>query len=185
MKFKCTLEKNDFWKLQKFCNSFYYFIVLSHTWKFAGYVFNWSVFIINCGVKIVKVIVPALQDWKAMYDVNVLGLLMCTREAHKIMEQAKVDDGHFIFMNSMAGHEVSIPVYSSTKFAVTALTEGLRKELREKKSHIRVTSISPGLIKTDFVTKFVYTDLHALVTDDLIYVYFIYVVCCTPFVYRF
>jgi len=97
------------------------------------------------------------KDWKQMYDVNVLGLLMCTREAYKLMEAAKVDhDGHVVLLNSLAGHEIAptAAVYSSTKFAVTALTQGLRKELREKKSRIRVTSISPGLIKTDFAAKF-------------------------------
>ncbi len=95
-----------------------------------------------------------VQDWQQMYGVNVLGLLMCTREAWKVMEEAKVDDGHFILLNSVAGHEKIVPaVYCSTKFAVTALTEGLRKELREKKSHCRVTSISPGLVKTPFVAK--------------------------------
>jgi len=96
------------------------------------------------------------KDWKQMFDVNVLGLLMCTREACKLMEAAQVDDGHVVLLNSVGGHEVSARavVYSSTKFAVTALTQGLRKELREKKSRIRVTSISPGLIKTDFVMKY-------------------------------
>lgn len=88
-----------------------------------------------------------------MFEVNVIGLCVCTREAHKLMKKANIDDGHFILMNSVAGHHVDPNVYSSTKFAVTALTEILRKELREKKSRIRVTSISPGLVKTDFITK--------------------------------
>jgi len=95
------------------------------------------------------------KDWKKMYGLNVVGLLMCSQEAYKIMEAAKIDDGHIVMLNSIAGHEVNpASVYCSTKWAVTAITEGLRKELRAKKSHIRVTAISPGLIKTDFVTNF-------------------------------
>jgi len=99
------------------------------------------------------------NEWKTMFDVNVLGMCMCTREAYKIMEAAKVNDGHFVMLNSIAGHEVNVAsVYCGTKFAVTALTEGLRKELRAKKSRCRVTAISPGVIKTDFITKFVKGD---------------------------
>ncbi|KTG02693.1 hypothetical protein cypCar_00020935 [Cyprinus carpio] len=39
---------------------------------------------------------------------------------------------------------------SASKYAVTALTEGLRQELREAKTHIRATCISPGLVETEF-----------------------------------
>ena len=88
-----------------------------------------------------------------MFEINVLGLCVCTREAYKLMEKAKVNDGHFVLMNSILGHQVDLNVYSATKFSVTALTEILRKELREKKSRIRVTSISPGLVNTDFLDK--------------------------------
>lgn len=41
--------------------------------------------------------------------------------------------------------------YGATKYFVTALTEGIRHELYDQKSHIRVTSISPGLVETEFV----------------------------------
>jgi len=88
-----------------------------------------------------------------MLDVNVLGLCIGTREAVKLMRESKVDDGHVININSMSGHRiVGMPFYSATKFAVTALTEGLRRELVEAKTHIRATSISPGLVETNFAS---------------------------------
>jgi len=104
------------------------------------------------------------KDWKNMFEVNVLGLCMCTKEACKLMEESKVEDGHIVMLNSLAGHRVyrQIPVfYSSTKFAVTALTEGLRQELRAKKSRTRVTAISPGVVKTPFIPKFMQADQSA------------------------
>jgi len=102
-----------------------------------------------------------VKEWRNMFEVNVLGLCMCTQQACQLMKSGnKKDAGHVVMINSVAGHEVSsmAAVYSSTKFAVTALTEGLRRELREEKSRIRVTSISPGLIKTPFISKFLKTD---------------------------
>ncbi|XP_069125712.1 dehydrogenase/reductase SDR family member 11-like [Argopecten irradians] len=93
------------------------------------------------------------QQWREMLDVNVLGLSICSREAVKQMRE-KVDDGHLILINSMSGHRVlnSSPghFYTATKFMVTALTECLRQELNEVKSHIRVTGISPGVVQTEF-----------------------------------
>nr|XP_022313170.1 dehydrogenase/reductase SDR family member 11-like [Crassostrea virginica] len=93
-------------------------------------------------------------DWKNMLDVNVLGLCICTREAFQQMRKNKVDDGHIFLINSMSGHRVvrnaNGHFYSATKYAVTALLEGIRNELLELKSHIRVTSISPGIVATEF-----------------------------------
>ena len=70
------------------------------------------------------------------------------------MEERGADQGHIVNLNSMSGHRMSPTVgfmfYTGTKYAVTALTEGTRLELRQKKSKIRVTSISPGLVRTEF-----------------------------------
>ncbi|CAG08971.1 unnamed protein product [Tetraodon nigroviridis] len=83
------------------------------------------------------------SGWKNMLDVNVLALCVCTREAYQSMKERNVDDGHIIHINSMSGHRVvpsaDIHFYSATKYAVTALTEGLRQELRDANTHIRVT----------------------------------------------
>ncbi|XP_045929532.1 dehydrogenase/reductase SDR family member 11-like isoform X1 [Micropterus dolomieu] len=97
------------------------------------------------------------SGWKNMLDVNVLALSICTREAYQSMKERNVDDGHIININSMSGHRVvhkaDIHFYSASKYAVTALTEGLRQELREANSHIRATSISPGVVETEFAPR--------------------------------
>ncbi|XP_049628515.1 dehydrogenase/reductase SDR family member 11 [Suncus etruscus] len=94
------------------------------------------------------------SGWMDMLNVNVLALSICTREAYQSMQERKVDDGHIININSMCGHRVvphsMVHFYSATKYAVTALTEGLRQELREAQTHIRATCISPGLVETQF-----------------------------------
>ncbi|XP_051522016.1 dehydrogenase/reductase SDR family member 11-like isoform X2 [Myxocyprinus asiaticus] len=94
------------------------------------------------------------SGWRTMMDVNVTGLSVCNREAYLSMKERNVDDGHIININSMCGHRVvhnaDVHFYTATKYAVTALTEGLRQELREAKTHIRATCISPGLVETQF-----------------------------------
>ncbi|XP_026047119.1 dehydrogenase/reductase SDR family member 11-like isoform X1 [Astatotilapia calliptera] len=94
------------------------------------------------------------SGWKNMMDVNVFGLSICAREAYQSMKERHVDDGHIININSECGHHViplaDVHFYTATKFAVTALTEGLRQELRAENTHIRATSISPSLVKTEF-----------------------------------
>ncbi|XP_077021174.1 dehydrogenase/reductase SDR family member 11 isoform X2 [Tamandua tetradactyla] len=97
------------------------------------------------------------SGWKDMLNVNVLALSICTREAYQSMKERKVDDGHIININCMSGHRVEpqpmVHFYSASKYAVTALTEGLRQELREAQTHIRATCISPGVVETRFAFK--------------------------------
>jgi len=119
------------------------------------------------------------EQWRHMLEVNVLGLSICTREAYQSMKNRKIDDGHIINISSMSGHRVvsSRPThfYSATKHAVKALTDGVRNELREMKSNIRITEISPGLVETEFQARLngeaaaekVYSRLKCLQGDDI------------------
>uniref|UniRef100_A0A4X2L242 Dehydrogenase/reductase SDR family member 11 n=3 Tax=Vombatus ursinus TaxID=29139 RepID=A0A4X2L242_VOMUR len=97
------------------------------------------------------------SGWKDMLNVNVLAVSICTREAYQSMRERSVDDGHIINISSMSGYRVvaqsDVHFYSATKFAITALTEGLRQELREANTHIRATCICPGLVETGFAFK--------------------------------
>ncbi|MEZ4437196.1 MAG: SDR family NAD(P)-dependent oxidoreductase [bacterium] len=90
--------------------------------------------------------------WREMLEVNVLALAVCTREAVADMK-ARGDDGQIIHIASMAAHRVPPGgggFYAATKHAVRALTEGLRQELREAGSGIRVAAVSPGMVETEF-----------------------------------
>ncbi|KAJ8954344.1 hypothetical protein NQ318_011015, partial [Aromia moschata] len=91
--------------------------------------------------------------WRTVFEVNVIGLCVATREAIRDMKRNNVD-GHIVHINSIAGHKVpdipSFNVYSASKFAVTALAETLRLELNSLKSKIKVTSVSPGATETEF-----------------------------------
>uniref|UniRef100_A0A672H2N2 Dehydrogenase/reductase (SDR family) member 11b n=1 Tax=Salarias fasciatus TaxID=181472 RepID=A0A672H2N2_SALFA len=97
------------------------------------------------------------SGWKNMLDLNVLGLSICTREAYQSMKERNIDDGHIIHINSICGHVVipfaDLHFYTATKFAVTALTEGLRQELHQANSLIRATCISPGRVESDFFNR--------------------------------
>ncbi|MEM7771178.1 MAG: SDR family NAD(P)-dependent oxidoreductase [Cyanobacteria bacterium P01_E01_bin.6] len=95
------------------------------------------------------------EAWREMLEVNVLALCLCTREAIHDM-QIKGGQGHIVHISSMSAHRVPMGsgMYSATKFAVRSLTEGLRQELREAGSHIRVSSISPGFVETEFAEKY-------------------------------
>ncbi|CAL4154388.1 unnamed protein product [Meganyctiphanes norvegica] len=109
----------------------------------------------NAGISYSQNLLEGTPDqWREMMNVNVVGLCLCTREAVASMRARGVDDGQIIHVNTMSGHRV-IPsnasyFYAASKFAVTAVTEGLRQELRELKTNIRVAGISPGVVETDF-----------------------------------
>ncbi|XP_024215429.1 farnesol dehydrogenase [Halyomorpha halys] len=88
---------------------------------------------------------------RAVIDTNLTGLLVTTIHAIRSMKDSGIDDGHIINFNSIHGHRVrsqAISVYTATKHGVTVLSETLKKELGEKKSKIRVTSVSPGATMT-------------------------------------
>ncbi|XP_034827953.1 farnesol dehydrogenase-like [Maniola hyperantus] len=85
-------------------------------------------------------------------DVNYKGIVMCTRQAVASMKKRNFD-GHIININSLAGHYIpfhsDFNIYSSTKHAVTAFTAALLNEMADAKRKIKVTSISPGLVRTE------------------------------------
>jgi len=89
-----------------------------------------------------------VDDWDAMMDINVKGLLYVSREVIPLMVERK--QGHIINIGSIAGKEVYAGgnVYCASKFAVDALTKGMRLDLNAQ--HIKVTSINPGLVETEF-----------------------------------
>ncbi|KAF4529978.1 hypothetical protein B566_EDAN015747, partial [Ephemera danica] len=78
---------------------------------------------------------------KKLFNVNVFGLCLFTREVVKDMRERGVDDGHIFHLNSDSGQSISSNteglLYGSTKHAVTVLTEGLRRELRDLKTKIK------------------------------------------------
>lgn len=89
-----------------------------------------------------------VDDWDAMIDINVKGLLYVSREITPQMTERK--SGHIINLGSIAGKEVYANgnVYCASKFAVDALTQGMRIDLNP--FGIKVTSINPGLVNTEF-----------------------------------
>lgn len=89
-----------------------------------------------------------LEDWDVMIDTNIKGLLYLTRAVLPAMIKRK--SGHIVNLGSVAGKYVypGGAVYCASKFAVRALTEGLRMDTLG--TGIRVTNIEPGMVETDF-----------------------------------
>jgi NADP-dependent 3-hydroxy acid dehydrogenase YdfG len=88
------------------------------------------------------------EDWDAMIDTNVKGLLNMTRFVTPGMK--KRGSGHIINLGSTAGHEAYAggSVYCATKHAVKAITEAAKKDLHG--TSVRVSMVSPGLVETEF-----------------------------------
>jgi NADP-dependent 3-hydroxy acid dehydrogenase YdfG len=88
-----------------------------------------------------------IDDWDRMIDVNLKGVLYGIAAALPHMQKQMA--GQFVNVSSVAGHKVMVngAVYSATKHAVRALSEGLRQET--KPWNIRTTVISPGAVDTE------------------------------------
>lgn len=88
-----------------------------------------------------------VEDWEAMVDVNIKGMLYGIAASLPVFRQQEF--GHFVAVASTAGINIvpTMAVYAGTKFAVRAIAEGLRQEAGDK---LRVTLITPGFVHTDF-----------------------------------
>jgi NADP-dependent 3-hydroxy acid dehydrogenase YdfG len=86
-----------------------------------------------------------IDEWNRMIDVNIRGVLHGIAAVLPHMTERKA--GQIINLSSIGGHRVwpTCAVYSGTKFAVRAISEGLRQETQ----HIRVTIISPGVVESE------------------------------------
>ncbi|SFT40058.1 SDR family oxidoreductase [Halomonas saccharevitans] len=95
-----------------------------------------------------------VDEWEQMVDVNIKGVLYGVAAVLPTMREQHA--GHIINLSSVAGHVVfpSAAVYCATKYAVKALSEGIRQEGGEE---IRSTNISPGAVATE---------LTSTITDD-------------------
>ena len=106
-----------------------------------------DVLVNNAGIMPISLLSQGrVEDWSRMVDVNIKGVL---HGIHAVLEHMMArSSGHIINISSVAGLSVGpgSAVYSGTKFAVRAISEGLRQECAGK---VRVTSICPGLVTSE------------------------------------
>lgn len=90
----------------------------------------------------------SVEDWDAMLDINVKGLLYVSKAI--IPQMTERNAGHIINIGSTAGKEVypNGNVYCASKHAVDAINQGMRLDLN--KHNIRVGAINPAMVETDF-----------------------------------
>ncbi|MDH2330455.1 MULTISPECIES: SDR family oxidoreductase [Paenibacillus] len=104
-----------------------------------------------------------IKEWDLMVDVNIKGVLYGIAAVLPTMRERR--EGHIINVSSIAGHLVfpASSVYSGTKFAVRAITEGLRRE--ECINNIRTTIVSPGSIDTELTAAISNSELKTAINE--------------------
>jgi len=106
----------------------------------------------NAGLgHIANIYEQTVEEIESMVDVNVKGVLYVAKYASEVM--VKQQYGHLILTSSLAGL-ITVPswaTYVATKWAITGFTDSIRMEL--KKYNVKVTSLHPGLVKTEFFEK--------------------------------
>ncbi|WP_394224110.1 SDR family oxidoreductase [Alteromonas gracilis] len=103
-----------------------------------------------------------VDEWDQMIDVNIKGVMYGVAAVLKTMREQK--SGHIINLSSVAGHVVfpGATVYCATKFAVKAISEGIRKE---SNGQIRATNISPGAVATELTDHISHEDSKQMADD--------------------
>ncbi|WP_240935538.1 SDR family oxidoreductase [Hymenobacter sp. HDW8] len=106
-----------------------------------------------------------VEEWDTMIDVNIKGVLHGIAAVLPYMKDQK--SGQIINTSSVAGHKVftGSAVYSATKYAVRALTEGLRMEV--KPYNIRTTIVCPGAVKTELLEHITEADIQHKQTKSM------------------
>jgi NAD(P)-dependent dehydrogenase (short-subunit alcohol dehydrogenase family) len=101
-----------------------------------------------------------VEKWRETFEVNVIGLMLCCREAARVMRQQ--GGGHIVNISSVAARHVEADnvAYSASKYAVDAVTDGIRQALRPH--NIRVTAIMPGAVLTNMARNMPEERLRAL-----------------------
>ncbi|KAG8038188.1 hypothetical protein G9C98_006513 [Cotesia typhae] len=140
--------------------------------------------LINCaGVVDYRTIYDAdRESFERLLNINVLAVATCIRAAIKSMRDRGVQ-GHIIIINSVVGHEIpmkglsdsvgsnSYNLYPACKHASVAITHSVRRELSQAKLGIKITSISPGLVKTNIASKTnlknLFDEIPALEPEDI------------------
>ena len=99
-----------------------------------------------------------VEEWEEMIDTNVKGTLYGIAAALPVFRRQ--GSGHFVNVASTAAHRIvpNMAVYCGTKFAVRAISEGLRQEAGDK---LRVTVISPGFTRTNIAESMTHPELKA------------------------
>lgn len=105
-----------------------------------------------------------VDEWEDIIDINVKGVLYGVAAALPVFRAQ--GSGHFVNIASTAAHRIvpNMAVYAASKFAVRALSEGLRQEAGDK---LRVTVISPGFTKTNFAASIGNSDLKAQIEQGM------------------
>ncbi|XP_046748274.1 farnesol dehydrogenase-like [Diprion similis] len=101
-----------------------------------------------------RIIDDDAEGFKKLLDLNVLASTVGVKEAVASMRSRNVA-GHIVNINSVDGYwlgnQQTSSLYAATKFAITAMTEIVRQDLVAVGSKIKITSLSPGFVKTDII----------------------------------
>lgn len=111
--------------------------------------------LVNCaGVAYLSRIIDGNpDDWEEMWRVNVMALTLCCQLS---LKHFPASGGRIVNVSSMSGHRVPPTggFYAPTKFAVRALTDALRAELKSVRSPIQVACVSPGFVDTPLLDQY-------------------------------
>ncbi|XP_076388788.1 farnesol dehydrogenase isoform X4 [Megachile rotundata] len=114
---------------------------------------------------------PTAEYYKTI-ETNVIAPTICAREFLQSIKKRNTC-GHIVNINSIAGHfaeaiHVPVGMYAASKYAVTALCSELRHEIIAANLNVKVTSISPGLVRTEMVQDFIANlDVRTLEPEDI------------------